>query len=60
MPYVNITLDVGATIIAYKFLWSKEQYFQNVVIHPGDFLFMKENFQLGFVTEEKFENTVLL
>ena len=44
MPYVNITLDVGATINAYKFLWSKEEYFQNVVIHPGDFHFMKENF----------------
>jgi len=46
MPYVNITLDVGAAINAYKFLWSNQQLFSNVVIHLGDFHFMKENFQV--------------
>ena len=34
--------------------------FKNVVVHLGDFHFMKENFQVSFVTEEKFENTLLL
>ena len=46
MPYVNITLDVGAAINAYKFLWSNQRLFSNVMIHLGDFHFMKENFQV--------------
>ena len=46
MPYVNITLDVGAAINAFKFLWSKVDWLNNVVIHLGDFHFMKENFQV--------------
>ena len=52
MPYVNITLDVGTVINVYKLLWSNQHYFQNVVIHIGDFHSMKENFQVSFVTEE--------
>ena len=52
MPYVNITLDVGTVINVYKLLGSNQHYFQNVVIHIGDFHFMKENFQVSFVTEE--------
>ena len=44
MPYVNITLDVGAAINAYKLLWKYSQEFANVVIHLGDFHIMKENF----------------
>ena len=60
MLYVNITLDAGAAINACQFLWSNQQYFQNVVIHLGDFHFMKKNFQVSFVAEEKFENTLLL
>lgn len=59
-PYVSTTLDVDAAINAYKFLWSNQQYFQNVVNQLGDFQFMKENFLVSFVTEEKFENTLLL
>ena len=47
MPYVNITLDVGAAINSYKFLWSSFTCFENVVIHLGDFHFMKENFQVS-------------
>ena len=46
MPYVNITLDVGAAINAYKLLWNYPLSFQNVVIHLGDFHFMKENFKV--------------
>ena len=47
MPYVNITLDVGPAINSYKFLWSNFTCFENVVIHLGDFHFMKENFQVN-------------
>ena len=47
MPFVNITLDVGAAINAYKLLWNKQDRFSNVVIHLGDFHFMKENFQVS-------------
>ncbi|XP_066931362.1 uncharacterized protein [Clytia hemisphaerica] len=46
MPYTNITLDVGAAINAFKFLWSNQDSLSNVVIHLGDFHFMKENFQV--------------
>ena len=46
MPYVNITLDIGAAINAYKVLWNRRDQFANIVIHPGDFHFMKENFQV--------------
>ena len=46
MPYVNITLDVGAAINAYKLLWNYHVSFRNVVIHLGDFHFMKENFKV--------------
>ena len=46
MPYVNITLDVGAAMNAFKFIWSNPERFENVVIHLGDFHFMKENFQV--------------
>lgn len=46
MPYVNITLDVGAAMNAFKFVWSSPKRFENVVIHLGDFHFIKENFQV--------------
>ena len=44
MPYANITLDVGAAMNAYKVLWNHPERFKNVVIHLGDFHFMKEVF----------------
>ena len=46
MSYVNITVDVGAAINAEKFLWSYPVSFRNVVIHLGDFHFMKENLKV--------------
>ena len=46
MPYVNITLDVGAAINAFKLIWNYEEVFKNIVIHLGDFHFMKENFKV--------------
>ena len=44
MPYVNVSLDVGAVINAFKFVWNFPVRFNNVVIHLGDFHFIKENF----------------
>ena len=48
MPQVNITLDMGAAINAFKVLWNRKKEFKNVVIHLGDFHLMKENFQASF------------
>ena len=44
MPYTNITLDVGAAINAYKFIWNSQSLCSKVVTHLGSFHFMKENF----------------
>ena len=43
----NITLDVGAAMNACKFVWTNPERFKNVVIHLGDFHFIKENFQVS-------------
>ena len=37
MPYVNITLDLGAAMPAYKVVWNYPNIFSNVIIHLGDF-----------------------
>uniref|UniRef100_A0A7M5WJJ7 Uncharacterized protein n=1 Tax=Clytia hemisphaerica TaxID=252671 RepID=A0A7M5WJJ7_9CNID len=60
MPYVNITLDVGAALNAFKFLWSNQNTLKNVFIHLGDFHFMKENFQvIGMLVDSSgFKDTV--
>ena len=47
-PYVNVILDVGAAINAYKTIWSLPNHCHNIVIHLGSFHFLKENFQVGF------------
>ena len=39
MPYVNITLDMGVAVNAFKNLWNRKEGFKNVVIHLGDFSF---------------------
>ena len=44
MPYVNVTLDVGAAMNAERMRWNYPATFKNVLIHLGDFHFMKENF----------------
>lgn len=44
MPYVNVTMDVGAAMTAYKVLWNFPVKFKNVMLHLGDFHYMKENF----------------
>ena len=42
MKYVNVTLDCGADINAYKTIWQYQRKFENVIIHLGDFYFMKK------------------
>lgn len=47
MRYVNVTLEVDAAINAFKTIWHYPTKFSNVIIHLGDFHFMKENFQVS-------------
>ena len=42
MPYVSVTLDVGAAINAYKTMWSLPNQYHFIVIHLGSFNFLKE------------------
>ena len=46
MPFVNVTLDVGAAMNAFKVVWNYPETFSNVVIHLGDFHLMKEIFSI--------------
>ena len=46
LPYLNVTLDVGAAMNAYKFIWNYHDQYKNVCIHLGMFHFMKENFKV--------------
>ena len=46
MPFVNIKLDDGAAINAYKVIWNYPEQFANALLHLGDFHFMKENFKV--------------
>ena len=48
MRYVNITLDIGAAINAFKFIWNDPVRYNDVMIHLGDFHFIKENFQVSY------------
>ena len=49
MPYVNITLDVGAAMNAFKFIWNGTEKYSDVIIHLGSFHFIKENFQVSYL-----------
>jgi hypothetical protein len=46
MPFINITLDVGAAMNAYLVTWNDPELFNKVIIHLGSFHFLKENFQV--------------
>ena len=48
IPFVNIIIDVGTALNAFKFLWNGLEKYQNFVIHLEEFHFhfMKENFQV--------------
>ena len=39
MTYTNITLDVGAAINAFKFVWNDTESYNDVFIHLGNFHF---------------------
>ena len=43
MIYVNITLNIGAAMNCYKVIWNYQYQFSDIVIHPGDFHFIKEH-----------------
>ena len=45
MPYVNIFLDIGATINAYKFIWNNPTAYSNIALHLGSSHFMNKKFQ---------------
>ena len=44
MPYMNVSLDVGAAMSAYLLTWNEPEVFKNVIIHLGSFHFLKGNF----------------
>ena len=46
MPFVNITLDVGAAMNAHKMIWNNEIKFSNIVIHLVISILSKEIFRL--------------
>ena len=46
MEYINITLDIGKAMSAYKFLWRNLEQFLNIVTDIGDFNYLKENFKV--------------
>lgn len=46
LMYINIVEDMGAVAAALKVVWNCQDEFSNVIIHPGDFHVMKENFQV--------------
>ena len=41
-------MDMRAAINAYKMIWNFPEKFGNIVIHPGDFHLIKENFQVHY------------
>ena len=46
IKYANITFDIGAAMNAYKVLWNYPDKLKNIVIHLGDFHFIKEVFAI--------------
>ena len=46
MPYVNLTLDAGAYVNAYRVLTNYPEKFAKIVLHLGDLHFMKESFTI--------------
>ena len=42
MPYVNITLDLGAAMPAYTVVWNYPNIFSHFILHLGDFHFIKK------------------
>ena len=46
MPYVCLTLDVGAAMDTWKSIWNFPDTYSNVLINLEDFHFIKENISL--------------
>ena len=46
VPYVNLTLDAGAYVNAYQMLCNYPNKFSKIVLHIGNFHFMKEVFTM--------------
>ena len=51
MPYVDVMLDDGAAINAYKYFRNNYDIFNTVVVHLGNFHLMKENFKVNLLLE---------
>ena len=47
VPYINVFLDVGAAMNAYKLVWNYPDKFSNALVHLGDFHFIKEIFNVN-------------
>ena len=60
MPYVKITLDLGAAMPAYKVVWNYPNIFSNVIIHLGDFHFMKGAFTVLGILIERLDSRISL
>ena len=60
MKYINITLDIVTIMNAYKLLWGNMNQSSNIVLHIGDFHYMKEKFKfLGhLVRSSGFEDVI--
>ena len=60
MPYINLTLEVGVFVNAYRVLCNCTDKFSNIVLHLGDFHLMKEVFTLigKLVTASGFEDII--
>ena len=46
MPYVSLTLDVGAAINTWKQIWNCPELYRNVLIQLGDFHYLTDNFAI--------------
>ena len=60
IPYINVILDVGGALKAYKVLWNCQDEFNSIFIHLGDFHFIKEcvNFLRCLISGSGFEAVV--
>ena len=60
MPYVSLTLDVGAAMNTWKLIWNYPELYSNVLIHLGDFHYLEENFAISgkLVLNSGFEDII--
>ena len=60
MRYVNLTLNAGVYVNAYRVLCNCPKVFSNLILHLGDFHYMKEFFGIvgTLVKASGFENII--